>query len=75
MYTPVADDVGIYLRTTASYTDGHGPGKSAHAVMERQTAQRDPSFEGDVTLTVDENTPAGTLVGDALTAADPDGDI
>ena len=74
-YTPVADDVGIYLRTTASYTDGHGPGKSAHAVMERQTAQRDPSFEGDVTLTVDENTPAGTLVGDALTAADPDGDI
>ena len=75
-YTPVADDVGIYLRATASYTDGHGPGKSAHAVMERQTAQRDPSFEGDVTLlTVDENTPPGTLVGDAITATDPDGDI
>ena len=75
-YTPVADDVGIYLRTTASYTDGHGPGKSAHAVMEQETAQRDPSFEGDVTLlTVDENTPPGTLVGDAITATDPDGDI
>ncbi len=75
-YTPVADDVGIYLQATASYTDGHGPGKSAHAVMERQTAQRDPSFEGDVTLlTVDENTPPGTLVGDAITATDPDGDI
>ncbi len=75
-YTPVADDVGIYLQATASYTDGHGPGKSAHAVMERQTAQRDPSFEGDVTLlTVDENTPPGTLVGDAITATDPDGDV
>ena len=75
-YTPVADDVGIYLQATASYTDGHGSGRSAHAVMERQTAQRDPSFEGGVTLlTVDENTPPGTLVGDAITATDPDGDI
>ena len=75
-YTPVADDVGIYLQATASYTDGHGPGKSADAVMERQTTQRDPSFEGDVTLlTVDENTPPGTLVGDAITATDPDGDV
>ena len=75
-YTPVADDVGIYLQATASYTDGHGPGKSAHVVMERQTAQRDPSFEGDVTLLpVDENTPPGTLVGDAITATDPDGDV
>ena len=74
-YTPVADDVGIYLQATASYTDGHGPGKSAHAVMERQTAQRGPSFEGDVTLTVDENTPPGSLVGDAVTATDPDGDM
>ena len=74
-YTPVADDVGIYLQATASYTDGHGPGKSAHAVTERQTAQRGPSFEGDVTLTVDENTPPGSLVGDAITATDPDGDV
>ena len=74
-YTPVADDVGIYLQAVASYTDGHGPGKSAHAVMEQQTAQRGPSFEGDVTFTVDENTPPGSLVGDAITATDPDGDI
>ena len=74
-YTPVADDVGIYLQAVASYTDGHGPGKSAHAVMEQQTAQRGPSFEGDVTFTVDENTPPGSLVGDAITAMDPDGDI
>ena len=99
-YTPVADDVGIYLQATASYTDGHGPGKSAHAVMERQTAQRGPSFHPDghgpgqtaqpaapnrapyliigsdsVTFTVDENTPPGSLVGDAVTAKDPDGDV
>ena len=74
-YTPVANDVGIYLQATASYTDGHGPGKSAHAVMERQTAQRSPSFEGNVTLTVNENTPPGSLVGHAITAQDPEGDV
>ena len=28
-YTPVATDDGYYLRATASYTDGHGSGKSA----------------------------------------------
>ena len=32
MYTPVEGDVGNYLRATASYTDGHGAGKSAQAV-------------------------------------------
>ena len=30
-YTPVAADKGSYLRATASYTDGHGRGKSAQA--------------------------------------------
>ena len=30
-YTPVAADKGSYLRATASYTDGHGPRKSARA--------------------------------------------
>ena len=74
-YVPVAVDVGSYLRATASYRDGHGPGKTAHAVMESQTAQRAPSFDGDVTLSVDENTPPGGLVGDAITATDPDGDV
>ena len=39
------------------------------------TAQRGPSFEGDVTFTVDENTPPRSLVGDAITATDPDGDV
>ena len=31
-YTPVADDVGKYLRATAMYTDGHGPSKSEMAM-------------------------------------------
>ena len=31
-YTPVAADIGMYLRATASYTDGYGPGKSAMKV-------------------------------------------
>ena len=30
-YTPVAGDVGDYLRATAAYTDGAGPDKSAQA--------------------------------------------
>ena len=31
-YTPVTDDVGHFLRMTASYTDGHGSGKEAEGV-------------------------------------------
>ena len=31
-YTPVEVDVGMYLRAMASYTDGHGSGKSKDAV-------------------------------------------
>ena len=31
-YTPQSDDVGKYLRATASYTDGHDSGNSAQAV-------------------------------------------
>ena len=34
-YTPVSGDVGKYLRATASYTDGHGSGKTAQAVSAR----------------------------------------
>ena len=31
-YTPVAADTGAYLRVTATYTDGHAAGQTAHAV-------------------------------------------
>ena len=30
-YSPTSDDVGDYLRATVTYTDGHGPDKSAMA--------------------------------------------
>ena len=30
-YSPVSGDVGFYLRATVTYTDGHGPDKSAMA--------------------------------------------
>ena len=35
-YTPDADDVGQYLRATASYTDGHGMGKEESATTTAQ---------------------------------------
>ena len=31
-YTPVTADLNHYLRATASYSDGNGPGKNAQAV-------------------------------------------
>ena len=37
-YTPVAGDVGDYLRATARYTDGQGSGKSAAAVTAQVAA-------------------------------------
>ena len=37
-YTPVAADVGQWLRATASYTDAHGSGKSARATTTSQVA-------------------------------------
>ena len=39
-YTPVGDDAGKWLRASASYTDGHGSGKSAAA--ESANAVSDP---------------------------------
>ena len=40
-YTPVEDDVGKYMRATATYTDPEGAGKSAHAVSTRATDKKD----------------------------------
>ena len=34
-YTPQLSDVGKYLKASVTYTDGHGPGKSAEAVSQR----------------------------------------
>ena len=77
-YTPVAGDAGKHLRATASYTDGHGSGKSAqatstHAVLAAPNSA--PAFmEGAAIRSVAENTAAGRNIGAPVTAADTPGD-
>ena len=51
-YTPAADDAGAWLRATASYTDGHGSGKSAEAVAAAAVADTTgPSVTGALAIT------------------------
>ena len=79
-YTPVAADEGKRLRVTASYTDGHGPGKTAtatltDAVQAAPVTNSAPEFpSSSTTRSVDENTPAGVDIGDPVEASDDDGD-
>ena len=80
-YTPVEDDVGRYLRAVASYDDGHGTGKSTHAVsanrvQEAPAAPEPPVFpaDGDYDRTIRENLPAGRNVGAPVTATDGNND-
>ena len=77
-YTPVDGDVGYHLRATASYTDGHGPGKTAQAESTQAVqagANRPPDFDSaTATREVPENTEAGENIGDPVTATDPDND-
>ena len=75
-YTPVDGDVGYHLRATASYTDGHGPGKTAQAASTQAVqagANRPPEFDSATAAReVPENTEAGENIGSPVTAADPD---
>ena len=77
-YTPAAGDVGKYLRITATYTDGHGGGKSAETELANAvgaaTANRPPVFGSNAAATesIAENTPAGRNVGNRVTATDQD---
>ena len=80
-YTPVDDDVGSYLRVTASYTDGEASGKTAQAeaantVATAPPANRDPAFPASETgaRSVPENTPAGQNIGNPVAATDGDED-
>ena len=79
-YTPVLDDVGDYLRATASYTDGEGSGKSAQAIsdtaVEVAPGRNAPVFKEYPTATrsVARNTPAGRNIGAPFTATDADND-
>ena len=79
-YTPVAGDLGDYLRATASYTDGHGAGKSALAISANAVGMV-PGRNAPVlreyptaTRSFGSNTPAGSNVGAPFTATDPDND-
>ena len=77
VYTPVASDLGNYLRVTASYDDGHGTGKTASAVSPEAViaSPGPPQFAVAAAVrSVDENSAAGTSVGDPITATDDDND-
>ena len=79
-YTPVAADEGKRLRVTASYTDGHGSGKTetatlTDAVQAAPVTNSAPEFpSSSTTRSVPENTPAGVDIGDPVEASDDDGD-
>ena len=69
IYTPVADDVGNYLRATASYFDEETRGQSAQAIsanaVEMAPGRNKPVFREAPTATrsVPRNTPAGRNIG------------
>ena len=75
-YTPVAADLGKFLRATATYTDPQGSGKSAQAVsanpaLAEAPANSDPAFSANTaTRSVDENTPANQNIGAPVAATD-----
>ena len=79
-YTPVADDVGNYLRASASYTDDHGDSKTASAVSDNTVvaapvSNNAPEFDTETaTRSIAENTVAEESIGAAVTATDADGD-
>ena len=42
-YTPVSGDQGMYIRATATYTDGEGSGKTAEVVSDNTVGDRAPA--------------------------------
>ena len=77
-YTPVQQDLGMFLRVSASYTDSFGSGKSAQATSFAVSAiplvNVAPEFEdASVTITIAEMIPAGSDVGPPVMAEDRNG--
>ena len=84
-YTTVEADLGSVLRVTATYDDGHGPGKSVRAASRAEVvvfrgpsfpeAQFDPALAQGLSIArgVAENAGAGENVGGPVTAVSPDG--
>ena len=77
-YTPVATDVGKYLRATVTYTDPEGSGKTASAVSSGAVgaSNAEPTFDDGAmtTRTLPENSGTGTNVGGVVAATDGDSD-
>ena len=76
-YTPGSDDIGDYLRVTATYDDEKGPGKTVEAetdaVLTAPATNTDASFADlNTTRSVPENTAAGQAIGAPVAADDPD---
>ena len=88
-YTPGPDDIGQYLRLTVGYTDPEGSGKeepvvSDYRVLATRSANAAPVIvdsEGDeiteaaVTREVDENSAAGTPVGEPFLVSNAENDV
>ena len=78
IYTPVADDVGKYLRVVATYSDGRGGGKTATAVSMYKTIaaisdNSAPEFPTEnTTRRVREDAEKGITIGIPVTATDDD---
>ena len=68
-YTPVAADVGFYLRATASYADSVSPGKSAQSLASLSIIADD---DGEVALSTSEPE-HGAMI--SATLSDPDSGI
>ena len=76
-YTPGTDDIGDYLRVTATYEDELGAGKTAQtesgAILTAPPTNTDASFADlSATRSVPENTTAGQPIGAPVAAVDPD---
>jgi hypothetical protein len=77
-YGPVASDMDSYLRVTATYTDGEGPGKTAQTESANvvQAAPNAPEFPSETgSRSVAENTAAGKEVGAPVTGTHADKDM
>ena len=77
-YTPGTDDIGKYLRATVTYTNIHGPGKTAQSVTSSAVSDApnsNPEFpSASVVRRVAEHTAEGQRIGSRVEADDADGD-
>ena len=77
-YTPDSDDVGNYLKVTATYTDDEGSGQTAeaetsNAVVLRPATNENPEFaDATTTRSIAENTPALQNIGAPVSATHAD---